>query len=95
MSKSPTVSDTPQDRITRIADTMLTVFNNHAEKRGADRAIVFVTDTVKEGGIAFTGYVDNRDAIVDLIVHLRAMLRTQGLDLHFVPVGTTPPKERV
>jgi len=88
-----TKSDTPQDRLTRICDTMLAAFNTHAEKREVDRAIVFLVDDAK-GGIGIGGYADDADAIVDLVVHLRALFRARGQDLHFVPVGTTPPKDR-
>lgn len=87
-----TKSDTPQDRLTRIGDTLLTAFNDHDEKLPADRAIVFLNDATK-GGIAIAGYDDDKDAILDLVVHLRAMFRAYGHDLHFVPVGTTPPKD--
>lgn len=88
-----TKSDSPQDRLTRIGGAMLASFNEHAEKRDVDRAIVFLKDEVK-GGIALAGYPDDKDAILDLMVHLRAMFRTYGHDLHFVPVGTPPPKDR-
>ena len=89
----PKKSATAQDRLTRICDGMLAAFNQHSEKRGGDRAIVFLNDEAK-GGIGIAGYADDKDAILDLIVHLRAMFKTRGMDLHFVPVGDTPPKDR-
>jgi len=94
MTKPTTTrSDEPQDRLTRVGDAMLTTFNEHAEKRAVDRAIVFLKDEAR-GGIAIAGYDDDTDAVVDLVVHLRALFRARGQDLHFVPVGTTPPKDR-
>ena len=94
MTKSTTTrSLTPQDRLTRICDAMIATFNQHGEKREVDRAIVFLVDDAK-GGIGIAGYDDDKDALVDLIVHLRAIFRARGQDLHFVSVGTTPPKER-
>lgn len=93
MIKPPIKSDEPQDRLTRIGSTMLASFNAHDEKRHADRAIVFLKDETK-GGIALAGYDDDKEALMDLMVHLRAMFCTHGLDLHFVPVGTTLPKDR-
>ena len=94
MTKSTTTrSLTPQDRLTRICDAMIATFNQHSAKSEADRAIVFLVDEVK-GGIGIAGYEDDKDALVDLIVHLRAIFRARGQDLHFVPVGTTPPKDR-
>jgi len=88
-----TKSGTPQDRLTRICDTLLATFNGHTEKHAIDRAIVFLVDEHK-GGIGIAGYDDDNDALLDLVVHLRAMFRARGQDLHFVPVGTTPPKDR-
>jgi hypothetical protein len=89
-----TKSDAPQDRLTRICDTMLDAFNAHAEKRATDRAIVFLVDDTKKGGIGIGGYDDDTDALVDLIIHLQQLFRARGQDLHFVPVGTTPPEDR-
>ena len=93
MSTRATKSGTPQDRLTRICNDMISTFNGHVEKQTADRAIVFLVDEVK-GGIGLAGYTDEDDALVDLIVHLRAIFSARGQELHFVPIGTTPPKDR-
>ena len=93
MTKPPTKSFSPQDRLTRICDGMIATFNAHAETREHDRAINFLVDEVK-GGIGIAGYDDDKDALVDLMVHLRAIFQARGQDLHFVPIGTTPPKDR-
>jgi hypothetical protein len=93
-ASTTTKSDVPHDRLTRICDTMIDAFNAHGEKQPHDRAIVFLVDQTK-GGIGVAGYDDDADAIVDLVVHLRAIFRARGQDLHFVPVGTTPPGKRV
>jgi hypothetical protein len=92
-TKNPTTSDTPQDRLTHICDSMITAFKQHPEKRAPDRVIVFLKDETK-GGIALAGYDDDADAIMDMLVHLRAIFRARGQDLHFVPVGESPPKGR-
>ena len=94
MTKSTsTKSTTPQDRLTRICDDMIATFNTNAEKRENDRAIVFLVDEIK-GGIGLAGYEDDTEALLDLIIHLRAIFRARGQDIHFVPVGMTPPKDR-
>ncbi len=96
MTKSKSTSTksfTPGDRLTRICDSMLATFNQHGEKHDNDRAIVFLVDE-RKGGIGIAGYADDNDAVVDLIVHLRAIFRARGQDLHFVPVGNTPPEGR-
>lgn len=94
MTKSTSTKSTaPQDRLTRICDDMITTFNKNPEKRENDRAIVFLIDEIK-GGIGIAGYDNDGDALIDLIIHLRAIFRARGQDIHFVPVGTTPPKDR-
>lgn len=94
MTKSTaTRSLTPQDRLTHICNEMIATFNQHPEKRTNDRAIVFLVDEIK-GGIGIAGYDDDADALVDLMVHLRAIFKARGQELHFVPVGDTPPKDR-
>ena len=86
--------DIPHDRLTRMGAAMIEVFNTHEELGTTDRAIVFLKDHIS-GGIAIAGYDgDDKEAIMDLIVHLRAMFRANGHDLHFVPVGDTPPKDQ-
>ena len=88
-----TKSETPQDRLTRVCDGMITAFNQHAEKLEDDRAVVLVNDGTR-GGICIAGYEDEDDAVVDLVMHLRAIFRARGMDLHFVQAGDTPPKDR-
>lgn len=88
-----TKSTTPQDRLTLICHAMIAAFSQQPEKREDDRAIVFLIDEAN-GGIGLAGYDDDRDALVDLIVHLRAIFRARGQDLHVVPVGNTPPEDR-
>lgn len=90
----PTKSAVPSDRLTHICNDMIATFNQHGGKRATDRAIVFLVDEVK-GGIGIAGYDDDKEALVDLMVHLQAIFRAQGQELHFVPVGTSPPKDRV
>ena len=87
-------STVPRDRLTRVSDALLDAFRNHAETTDGDRAIVFLFSKDKRGGIGMTGYESDNDALVDLFVHLRAIMRANGKDLHLVPVGTTPPGER-
>jgi hypothetical protein len=72
---------------------MVATFNGHSEKQPNDRAIVFLVDE-KRGGIGIAGYDDESEALLDLMVHMRAIFRARGQELHFVPVGTTPPKDQ-
>jgi hypothetical protein len=84
----------PQDRLTRVCDSMLETFKQHAETTDGDRAIVFLIGEDKRGGIALARYEDDKDALLDLFIHLQAIFRANGKDLHIVPVGMTPPGER-
>lgn len=85
-----TRSSMPQDRLTRVCDAMLDAFRQHAEITDTDRAIVFLVGRDKRGGIGLWGYDDDSEALVDLLVHLRAIFRANGKDLHIVPIDTTP-----
>ncbi len=84
----------PQDRLTRVCDGMLEAFKQHGETADGDRAIVFLVGEDNRGGIALARYDDDKDALLDLFVHLQAIFRANGKDLHIVPVGMTPPGER-
>jgi len=93
-ASTSTRSFMPQDRLTRICDAMLGSFKQHAETADGDRAIVFLVDEGKHAGIGLSGYDSDAAALADLIIHLRAIFRANGKDLHIIPVGTAPPGER-
>ena len=93
MIKSTTRTTSPKDRLTRICAAMLATFNQSDEIKEGDRAIVFLNDDEK-GGIAMTGYANDKEAIADLVVHLRAMFHAQGVELHLLPIGTAPSKDQ-
>jgi hypothetical protein len=83
----------PQDRLTRVCDAMLGAFQQHAETAEGDRAIVFLKGKDNHAGIGMSGYDgDDAGAMADLIIHLRAIFRANGKDLHIIPIGITPPE---
>src|SRR4051812_9829646 len=91
----PTRSTVPVDRLTRLADAATTAFDDHPEHDEGDRCMVFVSsEKERRNGLVLHGYEKDTDAIVDLLIHLRAIFRANGKDLHVVPVGTTPEGER-
>ena len=82
---------TPQDRLTRLCAAMTDALEAHPE-HGSEKCAVFLRDD-KRMGLVLHGYDDDHEAIFDLLVHLRAIFRANGQDLHIVPMGATPPEE--
>jgi hypothetical protein len=73
---------------------MLDIFKQHPETTETDRAIVLlINGDDKHGGIGLRGYDDDKEAVVDLVIHLKGILRANGQDLHIIPIGSTPPEE--
>lgn len=76
--------DDPHDRLTAIADRMLTL----AAGEDGIRAIVLLADGL-EAGLGATGYAESendQDVMLDMLHHLRALLQVNGRDLHIVPI---------
>lgn len=77
---------------TALCAAMLDAFDKAARPSGV-RAIAIVTEPVPGGsnGVAFSGYEDAGDAdvLVDLIAHVRAILRANGKDLSVITVPKT------
>jgi len=76
-------STEPSSRLTRICDEMTKTFDAHLEQREGDRCIIFIEDA-DMGGIVLHGYEDDFDALVALLIHLRAIFRANGQDLLMV-----------
>lgn len=79
----------PHDRLTRLCAAMMDVFDVHAEHGEGDKAIVMLDDGHR-GGIVLHGYDDDMDAMVDLLVHVRAVFRASGKDLQLITVPDSP-----
>lgn len=75
----------PHDRLTRICDQMTKTFDMHPEHRSTDKCIVFLGDDAM-GGLVIHGYNDENEAMVDLLMHLRAIFAANGkvMDLIFM-----------
>lgn len=69
-------SDKPTDRLTRLCAAMNDALDAHPE-RGEEKSIVFLQDG-KVGGLQLHGYEDDLDALVDLLLHIRAIFRSNG-----------------
>lgn len=79
----------PHDRLTRIGGEALTAIENHPEYEKGTKAIVFINDKSR-GGICTHGYDDDKDAVVDLIMHLKAMFEVMGKSLQIHPIPNEP-----
>lgn len=75
----------PHDRLTRMCDAAIKAFEVHPEHREGDKCIVFLDDG-KRGGLVLHGYEKDTEAMVDLLMHLRAIFHANGKDLHLVPL---------
>ena len=73
------LQDEPFDPMTRLAAEMLVP----AEQTDNVKAIVFL-ENPDVAGIAMSGYDDPNDAVVALIIHLKAIFASQGRQLDFV-----------
>jgi hypothetical protein len=85
MSK-PKRSREPHDRLTRICDVGIDAMEGHPEY-GEDVRVVILLSDEEGGGVVIHGYERDTDAVVDLLMHLRAIMRANGKDLqiHALP----------
>jgi hypothetical protein len=79
------MSDVPVDRLTRMCDAMTEAFDAHPEHEDGDKCIVFLDDQ-EHGGIVLHGYDDHFEALIALIIHLRAIFRANGQELQLVGI---------
>lgn len=87
--KPPPKRDTkPHSYGTEVANKMLGVFEHETKDLTGARCVVmlFVPGTPQEGGTALCGYERDSDAIADVLMHLRAIMRANGKDLEVVAV---------
>lgn len=79
--------DRPHDRLTKLCEAMTDALDAHPE-RGDEKCIVFLSSEAdNRGGLQLHGYDDDKEAIADLLVHLRAIFRANGKDLAIATVG--------
>lgn len=64
---------------------MITTLENDPE-HGSEKCIIFIQDD-KNGGIVLHGYDDDSEAMVDLILHLKAIFKANGKDMILMPLN--------
>lgn len=77
----------PHDHCTRLANEVLEALAQHPEYDENVKAISFVTHNGRSG-IGLHNYPDQKDAIVDLFVHMQALFASMGKRLDLVPMHT-------
>jgi hypothetical protein len=65
---------------------MTKTLDAHPEMTPDVKCIVFLDDG-KRGGLQMHGYENDTDAMVDLLVHLRAIFKANGKELQFHALG--------
>lgn len=88
MADETTRTAKPHNRLTRLCDAMTEALDAHPE-RGDEKCIVFLQEPGDHGlgGLQLHGYEDDREAITDLVIHLRAILKSRGIELHIASLG--------
>lgn len=76
----------PHNRLTRLGNEVLDVLHSLPEYREGDRCVVFLSDG-ERGGTALDGYSEDAEAMVDVLMHLRAVFEANGKTLAIVPIG--------
>jgi len=79
----------PIDRLTRLCDAMTDALEAHPECDDTVRCVVML-QAGERGGIVTYGYDDtgnDLDAMVDLIIHIKAIFEANGKTLMVMPLG--------
>ena len=95
-NKEGTLRDEPVNRMERIVNKMTDCMDAHPEHQDGDKCVVFLS-TGTMGGMVAHGYEGNEDtgrmvtaAIVDVLMHLRAMFRSIGKDIDIIALPEIP-----
>jgi hypothetical protein len=76
----------PHDRLTRLCAAMTDTLDAHPEMGDDVQCMVFLQDG-ESGGLQLHGYDDDTQAIIDLVMHLRAIFRSNGKELILAPIS--------
>lgn len=82
----PTRATEPVDRLGRLAAAMTDALAAHPEYRGEKAIVMLDSDFDRRRLTHLHGYADDVDAVADMFVHLRAIVRASGRDLEFVAI---------
>jgi hypothetical protein len=78
-------TEEPHDRLTRMCAAMTATLDAHPETSEDVKCIVFLQDGDR-GGMQLHGYEEDSEAMVDLLMHLKAIFEANGQTLSFMPM---------
>ena len=78
----------PHDRLTRLCKTMTDALEADPEYGPGIKCVVFLdSDVEKRGGLQLHGYENDAEALANVLMHLRAIFRSNGSDLILTAIG--------
>lgn len=80
----------PVDRLGRLAEAMSDALQAHPESTEGDKAVVMLVAADGQALVHLIGYDSDTDAVIDMFVHLRAVMRANGKDLDLVVIPDDP-----
>lgn len=85
----PTRSHEPHTRLTHLCAEMTKVLDR--EENADVKAIILLNDA-ENGGAQIHGYEEGNDtqAVVDMFLHLQAIMRANGKDLEIIAIPDSP-----
>lgn len=82
----PTRSEEPEDRLGRLAEAMSKALEAHPEYHD-ERAIVMLdSDSEMRRLTHVFGFDDDSEAVIEMFLHLRAIVRAGGRDIDFIGI---------
>jgi len=85
MSDEKRTEGEPHDRLTRIANRVGIQVELDPEWRVGGKAIVLLNDG-NRAGVGLFGYDSDTEAMADMLIHIRGILRAHGKDLQVHPM---------
>jgi hypothetical protein len=87
----------PPERLTRLAGAMADALQGHPEYGDDIRAAFMVRDQDGGSGAALVGYPEGQetglDALSDVVMHIKALFQTAGIEFELSTVGREDPDE--
>lgn len=89
MSKPRRSEGEPHDRLTKLCDEMTDVIAEKGKEAADVKGVLMLQDGEK-GGLVMYGYDDDKEAMVDLIIHLTVIFEANGKKLVMAPLRGNP-----
>ena len=83
--------EVPHDRLTRLCAAMTDALHAHPEYTEDVRCVVMLQDA-EMGGLQIDNYDEHPDehAVVDVLMHLKAIFASRGQELQIHPIAGNP-----